>query len=317
MRLTVGICAYNEEENLGSLLKNILKDQEISEDSEVLVVASGCTDKTLQIAEQYAILDPRIKVFNEIKREGKASAINKILAKASGDAIIFISADTIPWKDCFVKLTARLQVPGVGIVCGKPLPINDTSSLADRLIRILWSFHDHVFKELNDAGLAKHATEVFCIRRGIVNNIPPETINDDAHIALLAKSKGWLIKYEPRSIVSICGPRTFTDYVKQRQRILQGHIQVKKATGQSPQHILYFLPQHPIITIGLLAWLIKANGIFMSFVFGFIELLINGTAVARKFSKKHDAAWSIAVSTKKIQQPSFSLSSETLIVQEV
>ncbi len=317
MRLTVGICAYNEEENLGSLLKNILKDQEISEDSEVLVVASGCTDKTLQIAEQYAILDPRIKVFNEIKREGKASAINKILAKASGDAIIFISADTIPWKDCFVKLTARLQVPGVGIVCGKPLPINDTSSLADRLVRILWSFHDHVFKELNDAGLAKHATEVFCIRRGIVNNIPPETINDDAHIALLAKSKGWLIKYEPRSIVSICGPRTFTDYVKQRQRILQGHIQVKKATGQSPQHILYFLPQHPIITIGLLAWLIKANGIFMSFVFGFIELLINGTAVARKFSKKHDAAWSIAVSTKKIQQPSFSLSSETLIVQEV
>jgi cellulose synthase/poly-beta-1,6-N-acetylglucosamine synthase-like glycosyltransferase len=317
MRLTVGICAYNEEENLGSLLRNVIENQDISRDSEVIVVASGCTDRSVEIVKQYAILDPRIKVFNEIKREGKASAVNKILANATGDAIIFISADTLPWKDCFRKLASRLQAPDVGIVCGKPLPINYSNSLADRLVRMLWSFHDHVFKELNDAGLAKHATEVFCIRRGIVGSIPPETINDDAHIALLAKKKGWLIKYEPESIVSICGPRTFTDYVKQRRRILRGHLQVKKATGQSPQHMLYFLPQHPIITMRLLAWLIKANGIFMSLAFGLIELLINATAVTKKFSKKHDAAWSIAKSTKKIQQPMFSLSSEPLIVQEV
>jgi poly-beta-1,6-N-acetyl-D-glucosamine synthase len=317
VRLTIGICAYNEEENMEALLKNILENQDISKNSEILVVASGCTDRTAEIAEQYAILDPRVKVFNDIKREGKASAINKILANAAGDAIIFISADTLPWKDCFRKLALRMQVPDVGIVCGKPLPINDTRSLVDRLVRMLWSFHDHVFKELNDAGLAKHATEVFCIRRGIINSIPPETINDDALIALLTKKKGWLIKYEPGSIVSICGPRTFTDYVKQRRRILRGHLQVKKATGQSPQHMLYFLPQHPIIAMRLLAWLIKVNGIFMSLAFGLIELLINGIAVVKIFSKKYDAAaWSIAKSTKKIQQPMFSLSSEPLIVRE-
>jgi cellulose synthase/poly-beta-1,6-N-acetylglucosamine synthase-like glycosyltransferase len=143
------------------------------------------------------------------------------LANATGDAIIFISADTLPWKNCFERLTSKIQVSDVGIVCGKPLPINDTNSLTDKLVRMLWSFHDHVFKELNDAGLAKHATEVFCIRRGIVNSIPIETINDDAHIALLAKKKGWLIKYESGSIVSICGPKTFTDYVKQRTEFLR------------------------------------------------------------------------------------------------
>ena len=234
MRLTVGICAYNEEENLGGLLRNILENQNISQDSEVLVVASGCTDRTIEIAEQYAIMDSRVRVFTEAKREGKASAINKIFANATGEAIIFISADTLPWKKCFEKLTTRLQTPDVGIVCGKPLPVNSTNSLTDRLVRMLWSFHDHVFKELNDAGLAKHATEVFCIRSGIVDRIPPETINDDAHIALLTKKQGWLIKYEPKSIVSMCGPKVFSDYIKQRKRILYGHSQVKKATGQSP-----------------------------------------------------------------------------------
>jgi cellulose synthase/poly-beta-1,6-N-acetylglucosamine synthase-like glycosyltransferase len=316
MRLTVGICAFNEEENLGLLLRNILEHQDISKNSEVLVVASGCTDRTVEITEEYAIKDSRVKVFNEIIREGKASAINKIFANATGEAIIFISADTLPWKDCFKKLLLKLQSPNVGIVCGKPLPINDTNSLADRLVRMLWSFHDHVFAELNDAGLAKHATEVFCIRRGIVHSIPPETINDDAHIALSAKKKGWLIKYEPGSIVSICGPRTFTDYVKQRQRILRGHLQVKKATGESPQHMLYFLPQHPIISVKLLAWLIKANGIFMSLAFGLIELFLNATAITKKFSKKREVAWSVAQSTKKIQLPIFSLLNEPLIEKE-
>src|SRR5665647_1084378 len=107
MRLTVGICAYNEEENLGLLLRNILEHQDISKNSEVLVVASGCTDRTVEITEEYAITDSRVKIFNEIIREGKASAINKIFANATGEAIIFISADTLPWKDCFKKLVLK------------------------------------------------------------------------------------------------------------------------------------------------------------------------------------------------------------------
>ena len=317
MSLTIGICAYNEEENIGCLLGNILEEQKISEDSEVIVVTSGCTDKTVEITEQYAKKDSRIKILKEIKRQGKSSAINKILANATCDVILFISADTLPSEDCFKKLALRLKSPDVGVVCGKPVPINDTQSLTDRLVRMLWAFHDHVFKELNDAGLAKHATEIFCIRRGIVNSIPVETINDDAHLALLAKKKGWLIKYESGSIVSICGPKTFTDYVKQRKRVLHGHSQVKKATGESPQHLLYFLPQHPILAMKLLSWLIKENGIFMFFTFTLIELLINAIAITEKFKKKPNVVWSVATSTKKVKQPSSSLSSDYLICQKI
>jgi len=302
LQLTVGICAYNEEENIGCLLGNILVDQKIPKDSEIIVVTSGCTDGTEEITEQFAKKDPRIKIIKEPKREGKASAINKIFENAAGDAILFISADTLPWNDCFKKLVNRLQAPGVGVVCGKPSPINDTYSLTDRLVRMLWSFHDHVFKVLNHEGLAKHATEVFCIRRGIVRGIPKDTINDDAHIAIEAKKKGWLIKYDEGSVVSICGPTIFTDYVKQRKRILFGHAQAKEATGQSPQHLLYFLPQHPLLGMKLLAWFIKENGLFMFLTFALVELGINTSALTEKFSKKPFAPWSIAQSTKKIRQ---------------
>jgi cellulose synthase/poly-beta-1,6-N-acetylglucosamine synthase-like glycosyltransferase len=301
LRLTIGICAYNEEENIGNLLENIIKDQWLSENSEVYLVASGCTDATVKIAQKYAEQDKRIKIIEESIRQGKASAVNRILMNASCESIIFISADTLPWKNCFKKLASKLQAPGVGIVCGKPLPVNKTNSLTDRLVRILWSFHDVVFIELNDAGLARHATEVFCIRKGIVHEIPAETINDDSYIALFAKKRGWQIKYDPSAIVSICGPQTFPDYVKQRRRILFGHSQVRIATGQSPQHLLYLLPHHPLITTKLLAWLIKENGLFMFLTFVLVEMLINATTFNGRSSAKNNVAWSVAKSTKKVR----------------
>jgi hypothetical protein len=55
----------------------------------------------------------------------------------------------------------------------------------------------------------------------------------------------------------------------------------------------------------------------MSLAFGLIELLLKTIAVTKRISKKHEGTWSIAKSTKKIQHPIFSLSSEPLMVNEV
>ena len=109
------------------------------------------------------------------------------MAKAKGEVILLVSADTLPKKGSFSRLITKLQMPKVGIVCGNPVPVNHSSSLIGRIVQLLWSFHGHVFAELNDSGLARHATEMFCIRRGIVDKIPAETVNDDAYIAVTAK----------------------------------------------------------------------------------------------------------------------------------
>ena len=115
--------------------------------------------------------DPRVKPLFEVERRDKASAINQIFAKANGDVIIFVSADTLPYKKSFSTLMTKLKIPNVGIVSGNPIPVNSTLSLMGRVVHLIWQFHGHVFAELNDAGLARHATEVFCIRRGIVDRI--------------------------------------------------------------------------------------------------------------------------------------------------
>jgi len=55
LRCSVGVTAYNEEANIGRLLDALLNqhlhDVEISE---IIVVASGCTDNTIPIVESIA-----------------------------------------------------------------------------------------------------------------------------------------------------------------------------------------------------------------------------------------------------------------------
>src|SRR3972149_6364636 len=291
--VTVGICAYNEGMNIGKLLNNILNQQELPPNSEVLIVCSGCTDNTVPIVQEYSKQDPRVHVHVEAERKGKASAINHILSNAKCDIILFISADTLPNIGCFPKLLSKLRIPKTGIVCGNPVPINSSNSLVGKIVRLLWGFHDHVFKQLNDAGLARHATEIFCIRRGIVDKIPTETVNDDAYIALTAKKKGWLIKYETESRVSICGPQTFADYYKQRRRVLFGHYQVKKLAGESPQHLMHLMPHHPIRVMKLGLWLFRNQDIPTLLVFIMTELMANIAAVLDILLRRPHLIWSI------------------------
>ncbi len=299
-QLTVGICAYNEANNIGRLLNNVLHEQELTSDSEVLVVCSGCTDNTADIVQSQAAVDSRVKPILEEKRNGKASAINQILANAKKEVIVFISADTMPAKGVLPKLTSKLNAPNVGIVSANPVPVNSSKSLVGRVVKLMWRFHAHVFEELNDAGLARHATEVFCIRNGIVSQIPPETVNDDAYIAVTAKKKGWLIKYSAESIISMCGPGSYHEYFQQRRRVIFGHYQLRKLTGESPQYLVHMMPLHPVKTAKLALWLIAEYDPITLGTFLLTEFMVNAVAAFDSAFGKAHFKWITLPSTKII-----------------
>jgi biofilm PGA synthesis N-glycosyltransferase PgaC len=300
LEVTVGICAYNEDRNIGRLLDNILNLQELPKKSEVLVVCSGCSDDTVAVVQRYSKQDSCVRAFVESERKGKASAVNYILHNARGNAIIFVSADTLPSKDCFSRLLSKLRLPNIGIVCGHPVPINNSNNFIGKLVRRLWEFHDHTFELLNDAGLARHATEVFCIRKGLVEKIPINTINDDAYLALVAKKEGWLIKYDTKSCVSICGPQTFTDYFKQRRRVLFGHYQVREMTGEAPQHLIFLFPIYPIRALKSILWFCMEYGLLNFLTFLSVELCVNAAATLDFILGRDYTKWSVTSSTKNL-----------------
>jgi biofilm PGA synthesis N-glycosyltransferase PgaC len=303
MSITVGICAYNEDRNIGHLIRNILNEQCLPPNSEIFAVCSGCTDNTIGIVRKYSKKDNRVKLIVEEERNGKASAINKILANAKGNAIIFISADTMPHTACFSQLISRLEDPTVGLVCAKPSPMENPNSPTGSTAQILWNLHDQVFSRLSSKGLAKHASEAFCIRNHIVDKIPDATVNDDAYIAITAKKLGWKVEYEPAACVAISGPETIQDYIRQRRRVIYGHHQIRKWTGESTQYFTSLLHPRSSGLASSLYSIITQYNMFKLLTFLSIELISNIVAASDVLFQKSHRKWSVATSTKRSPKP--------------
>jgi len=301
--LSVGICAYNEAWNMRALLNNITLEQEIASDSEVIVVCSGCHDSTPDIVREFAALDPRVKLIEESTRLGKASAVNLILSRAKGNFIVFISADVIPQPNCLLALFKPMNDPSVGISCGKPVPVPRGRTLIRGIVNTLWGFHNWQLEKLNDAGLLMHASEVFCLRKGIVTSIPTDLVNDDAYIAVRAKSLGYAIKYAPQSQVGVSGPQTVGDYIQQRRRIIAGHYQVHDQTGHFSQFLFYSIVVRPLVTFRILVEYFALHGSIRSGIAtGLLELAANFLAGIDRVRGKSHAIWTISTSTKTARE---------------
>jgi cellulose synthase/poly-beta-1,6-N-acetylglucosamine synthase-like glycosyltransferase len=247
----------------------------------------------------YAKKDMRVKLYVEEERKGKASAINIVLKNAKGDEILFVQADTMPGKGCFGKLITKIQNPNIGLVCAHPQTINNSSELPSKLGKVLWSLHDKVFKQFNIDGQARHASEVFCVRKDITSSIPSETVNDDAYIALAAKKKGWKVCYESESYVSIYGPETMSDYIKQRRRVIYGHYQIKKMTGENPQYFMSLLFLNRNMKKNLIFLFLSEFELPTLMAFIGIEIVLNAISLSDLARGKSYRIWSTATSTKK------------------
>ena len=73
---TVGIVipAFNEAKNLFHVLEVVCG---VSELKQIVVVDDGSTDGTINIANHYAELDPRVIALSLPKNQGKASEIGR------------------------------------------------------------------------------------------------------------------------------------------------------------------------------------------------------------------------------------------------
>jgi len=285
------------------LLSNITLEQGIPMDSEVIVVCSGCHDSTPEIVREFATLDPRVRLIEESVRLGKASAVNLILSKAKGEFIIFVSADVVPQPGCIVALLDPMTNRSVGISCGQPVPVARGRPLIRGVVDTLWGFHNWQLEKLNDAGLLMHASEVFCLRNGIVTNIPPDLVNDDAYIAVRTKNLGYSIKYAPRSQVGVSGPQTVGDYIRQRRRIIAGHYQVHDQTGHFSQFLFYSVVVRPVVTFRILVEYFALHGSIQSGIAtALLELAANLLAGIDRVRGKSHAIWDISTSTKTARE---------------
>lgn len=225
IRCSVGITAYNEEENIGKLLQAML-DQELYmvQISEIIVVASGCTDRTEEIIQGYCKRDTRVKLLVQPQREGKTSAINLFLKNAREEICVLESGDTLPRYDTIENMVRMFRDPQVGMAGAQKVAVNTPRSTIAAISHLRLKMEHALCLEIPRLG------ELIAFRK-VFDHIPPDVAMDEAFVEAVVVQRGLQVRYAPDAVVFNMGPTTLGDFIKQRRRNYAGHIHLQKKYG--------------------------------------------------------------------------------------
>lgn len=148
--VTIGIPVHNEEKSIRNTLSGILKQNKKNFLLEnILIIADGCTDKTVEIISEFSSNHSKIKLICDGKRMGKAMRLNEIYKINKSDYLITLDAD-IKFGNEFVleKLIEPLSDPEVFVVAGNPRPL-PARNLIEKLVVTKDSWWYEVRKKFN------------------------------------------------------------------------------------------------------------------------------------------------------------------------
>jgi glycosyltransferase involved in cell wall biosynthesis len=192
MKCSIVIRAYNEEKHIGRLLEGI-KHQTLK-DVEVILVDSGSTDSTVEIAESYGAQIVRIPA-NEFTF---GRSLNFGIQAAAGDLIVIASAHVYPvYPDWLASLLYPFEDETIALTYGKQRG-PESAKFSEKQIFYQW---------FPDAGKL-HQETAFCnnanaaIRKSLWQKKPyDETITglEDLAWAKWAKEQGHNIAYIPEA----------------------------------------------------------------------------------------------------------------------
>lgn len=229
MKVLIGIPAYNEGGNIKILLDNLSKAcSKMDHSCSILVVSSGSTDETNEIVRTYMRNGDNVSLVTEKERRGKVSALNLLLDEARGyDIMLYLGADNIPADSVLNRMCEAFNDPSVGIVGSHPVPVDDPNTFWGWAYHTMWGIH-----HLTSLEYPKISGELCAIRPNIVKELPPGIINDDMYLQMLVEQRGYRVIYLPDAYVFLKGASNIQDFIRQRRRVLIGHIQLEFLMGK-------------------------------------------------------------------------------------
>lgn len=242
LSVSVLVCAYNEERNIGRLLDALhsVETDRTFQILEVLVVASGCTDGTVPLVQERQKVDPRIRVIVQPERRGKAAAMKTGLEAVQGDVVLVENADTLPAPGAIANVLRPFQNPRVGLVCTHPVPMNREKSVTSHLSCLLWDVHDEISR------LTPKSGEAFAFRR-IAIPLTEDIEDDDTFLGMYIGSRSVESVYARDAVIYNRAPTNPQDLLRQRLRI---NRQILGLRGRSGFTTSTWTPRHMAAAVG-------------------------------------------------------------------
>lgn len=223
--ISILITTYKEPNTIGKALYSFLQ-QEVKEEFEIL---AACPDEeTKKIIDSYSENYPQVKHIQD-PGKGKPTALNLLFKQAKGNILILSDGDVYVDSYSINELLEHFKNEKVGAVSGHPIPTNQRNNMLGYWAHLLTEAGAHkIRKMLNEKNkFLVCSGYLMAIRSNIINEIPENSLSDDAVISNLIYNQGYLIKYSEKAIVNVKYPTTFRDWINQKKRSAGGYNQLK------------------------------------------------------------------------------------------
>jgi glycosyltransferase involved in cell wall biosynthesis len=139
-------------------------------DVEIIVVSDGSTDRTAEIAQQFAEREPTVRVIVFEKNRGYGAAIKEGFARGSGDLVSFLDADGTCDPEYFGELCDTLQREGAIVALGSRM---GAGTEMPRIRRIGNTLYALLLGSLSGRAVSDTASGMRVIRRDALASLYP------------------------------------------------------------------------------------------------------------------------------------------------
>jgi cellulose synthase/poly-beta-1,6-N-acetylglucosamine synthase-like glycosyltransferase len=224
--VSVLIAAHNEATAIGPKLESVLAAAYPGGRREVIVASDGSDDGTEEVVRRYEDRGVRLLA---LPRVGKAAALNRAIAVATGEVLVFTDANSALEPDAVTALVRPFADPTVGGVAGdqRYRRRGDEAAVTGGERRY-WDF-DRLLKVAESrAGNAISATgALYAVRRELVGEVP-EGVTDDFATSTGVIAAGARLVFAPDAVawepVAASGEVEFGRKVRVMTRGLRGVV---------------------------------------------------------------------------------------------
>jgi cellulose synthase/poly-beta-1,6-N-acetylglucosamine synthase-like glycosyltransferase len=224
--VSVLIPAFNEANVIGSSVERILASSYTN--LEVIVIDDGSADATSDVVRQLCTNHARVTLIT-IANSGKATAVNTGLARARGDIVVALDADTQFEPDTISRLTRWFADPKIGAVAGN-------AKVGNRINMITrWQALEYITAQnLERRALAA----IDCVtvvpgavgawRRSVLDQLggfPADTLAEDQDLTIAVQRAGWRVLFDAEAVAWTEAPDTVRGLARQRFRWAYGTLQ--------------------------------------------------------------------------------------------
>lgn len=218
------VAAFNEEDYIAKKIDDSFAQNYPAGKIEYIFITDGSTDKTPEIISRHR----QIQLLHNDERKGKSAALNRAVAVAQNDILIFSDANTFLNADATRNIARHYSNGRVGGVAGEKKVISPAGSKNEVGAGegLYWKYESFL-KKTDSAfySVVGAAGELFSLRRALFEPVDDSVVLDDFVISLKVAGKGFRILYEPEAYAMELPSFSLQDERKRKIRIAAGGFQ--------------------------------------------------------------------------------------------